>query len=77
MAWIKSFLQKVTVSEIKPPQNSTEVLIVQEMILVFLGFFVVLFKFVIGNQVYMDALPDTRPKGFGYLAGTSDLSLGK
>lgn len=59
MAWIKSFLQKVTVSEIKrPPQNSTEVLIVQEMILVFLGFFVVLFKFVIGNQVYMDALPD-------------------
>lgn len=59
MAWIKSFLQKVTVSEIKrPPQNSTEVLIVQEMILVFLGFFVVFFKFVIGNQVYMDALPD-------------------
>lgn len=59
MAWIKYFLQKVTVSEIKrPPQNSTEVLIVQEMILVFLGFFVVLFKFVIGNQVYMDALPD-------------------
>lgn len=59
MAWIKSFLQKVTVSEIKrPPQNSTEVLIVQEMILFFLGFFVVLFKFVIGNQVYMDALPD-------------------
>lgn len=59
MAWIKSFLQKVTVSEIKrPPQNSTEVLIVQEMILFFLGVFVVLFKFVIGNQVYMDALPD-------------------
>lgn len=28
------------------------------MILVFLGDFVVLFKFVIGNQVYMDALPD-------------------
>lgn len=46
-AWKKSFLQNVTVSEIKRrPQNSTEILIVQETIWVFFGFFVVLLKLV-------------------------------